>query len=153
MASAISTPEGEGRLGLPDLAKIQAELGKKGGRGELIGWRYALWRFGISPPDLYSPILREQEPAQLGATAAIVLHFLSQGSDSSRPIVAGAGQFHHHIGTERRKAAALLRRESLPALLEHKGSIGAEHGAIGEAKARGAVKDRDRRTATTHRLP
>jgi len=76
----------------------------------------------------------------------VALHLVEQGGDAARAGVAGAclsdaGQFDHQIGTEGREAAALLRSEGLPAILQHMGGIGAEHGAIGQEEASAAGKD------------
>lgn len=45
--------------------------------------------------------------------------------------VAGAGELNEEIGAKGREAAALLRREGLPAVETHQRGIGAVHGAIG----------------------
>jgi hypothetical protein len=49
-------------------------------------------------------------------------------------------QLHHQIGAEGRKAAALLGAQGLPAFQAQHGGIRAEHGAVGQAEAAGAVE-------------
>jgi hypothetical protein len=67
-------------------------------------------------------------------------HFAAQGGDASWSFITGAGQLDHQLGAQGREAAALLGSKGQAGILAQQGAIRAEHGAIRQTEACGAVE-------------